>query len=133
MFEWVVFIVIVARAGRIAERTVFAVAAHAVVGVVARAILFVVAVRAAVADFVLRAVVAVRAFVRVVVAVREMVFLDVLRAVVFFWVVSVFRTVVFFVVPRDMEFASRTAASAIPTPKKSAVMRYITFLILVYK
>ena len=128
MFECTVFIVIVARAGRMAARAVFCVVVRAVVGVVARAILFATVLRALVVDFAARAVVAVRAFVRDVVAVRETVFLVVLRAVVPF--VVVFRTGVCFVVSRDMEFASRTAASAIPTPIKSAVMRYITFLIL---
>lgn len=123
VFECIVFIVVVARAERVPAR--------AVAGMVARTILFVVALRALVVGFATRAVVAVREFVRAVVAVRETVFLVVLRAVMFFVVVS--RTVVFFVVSRDMEFASRTAASAIPTPIKSAVMRYITFLILWYK
>ena len=120
VFECIVFIVVVARAE--------CVPARAVAGMVARTILFVVALRALVVGFAARAVVAVREFVRAVVAVRETVFLVVLRAVMFFVVVS--RAVVFFVVSRDMEFASRTAASAIPTPIKSAVMRYITFLIL---
>ena len=130
MFEYTVFIVIVARAGRMAARAVFCAAVRAFVGGAARAILFATVLRALVVDFALRAAVAVRAFVRVVVAVRETVLLVVLRAVVLFVVVS--RTVVFFVVLRDMEFASRTAASAMPTPIKSAVMRYITFLILRY-
>ena len=120
----------VARAGRNAGRTVFPNAMRAFVDVVARAILFATALRTTGADLVSRPVVAVRAFVRAVVAVREIVLLDVFRAVVFFCVVLVSRMVVFFVAPRDMEFASRTAASAIPTPIKSAVMRYITFLIL---
>ena len=132
MFEYVVFNVIVARAGRNVSRAVFCIALRAVVGIAARAILFAAMLRALVVDFVARAGVAVRELMRPGVAVRKVMFLLVLRAVVFVCVVPVSRTVVFFAVPRDMEFASRTAASAIPTPIKSAVMRYITFLILRY-
>ena len=67
---------------------------------------------------------------RDVVAERTTVFFVPVREVVAFVVVDVARAVVFFCALREIEFASRTAASAGPTPRKSAVMRYITFLIL---
>lgn len=95
-----------------------------------RTIVFDVALRAVVDVFAVRVVVAGRALVRAVVAVRATVLRDAVRAVVFCWVLFVPREMVDLVVCRDGELTSRTAASTVPTPINSAVMRYITFLIL---
>ncbi|MBS7386799.1 MAG: hypothetical protein KIG73_03735, partial [Alphaproteobacteria bacterium] len=91
-----------------------------------RTIVFDVALRAVVDVFAVRAVVAVRALVRAVVAVRATALRDAVRAVVFCWVMFVPREMVDLVVCRDGELASRTAASTVPIPINSAVMRYIT-------
>ena len=125
--------VTVARAGRIALRVEFNDAVREDVPVVVRAIWFVDVVRAVVADFVARAVVALRDAVRFVDVVRATVLDAVLRAVVFFCVAvddfSDWRFMVFFVSERDVEFGSRTAASAMPAPIINAVMNSMVFLI----
>ena len=114
------FNITVARAERDAVRSVSV--------FVVRTTLFWVAVRATFVGWAAR-VVAVRWGARVVddVAVRATVCFAVVRAVIFFWLLSVR-----FGVLRDTEFASRTAASATLTPRISAVMRYVTFLIRYY-
>jgi len=126
VFECTVFIVNVARAGRVAVRTL----PWFVLKTAPRATVFDAALRVVVDAFAVRAVVAGRALVRAVVAVRATVLRDVVRAVVFCWVLFALREMVDLVVCRDGELASRTAASTVPTPINSAVMRYITFLIL---
>ena len=89
----------------------------------------VVAVRALVTDFVPRDVLTAGEIGRAVFDVRDTVFFVVVRAVVFFCALSAVRVVVL-LVSRDTEFMSRTAASAMPIPKKSVVIMYIYFRIL---
>ena len=122
MFDWVVLIVTVARALRCALRVVVFVLREFVFGVDWR--LFTV-------GFAERDVFVAVLVSRLVVAVREIMFFDAVRALALFWgVVCALREMVDLAVCRDGELASRTAASTVPTPIKSAVMRYITFLIL---
>lgn len=136
VLDWATFNDIVARAGRVALRTtdeLLAPRARDVAGVALRATVFV-AVRATVALRVARAVVAVRATLRWVDAVRAATLVAVFRLVLpsdVFWVVV--RSTVFCVVAaRVMDFVLRSAALVIPTPHISAITKNATFLIPVY-
>lgn len=112
------FSVMVARAGDVAVRTD----------------LFTGVVRLMDVVWVLRADVAVRGVVRAgAVAVRLMILLRVVRDAKSCFVLFVFaREIVSRLDVRDAELASRTAASAMLTLKKSAVIRYSAFFILGY-
>lgn len=127
----------VARAGRVALRTMdefVALRARDVVGVALRAIGVDVVARATVALRAARAVVAVRAALRCVVVVRAVTLAAVLRLVFsldVFWD-AVRSTVFCAVVARVMDFALRSAALVMPTPHISAITKNATFFIPVY-
>ena len=117
-------VLIAARAGRISLWSVVLMDVRCACGAMAlRAdVMGVVAVRALVTVCCTRLLVAVRAFVRGVTDVRDVVRVATRAS-------DVLRTDVVFDALRVMEFASRTAASAVPILMKNAMIKYNAFLI----